>query len=175
MKDNCIIQFPVTGSAAQPSNFDGFDAPDLSPRGNFTAADLMRFEGGTLQGKADFFASKVLYLYGGVKVIKALAKLVNVGRCEWSTGDIIMADGADFNNNGDLVMGGGYANFNGSNYIQGTVIPIENGGDVFAKDFHSFDIDGKLDFREYVSLRTKFVSRAPIGWDQTDQLEEKQI
>ena len=175
LKDNCNVQFPVTGSAAIPSNFDAPDAPDLSPRGNFTATEIMKYEGGTLQGKADFTSKNILYLYGGTKYIKQLAKLVNQGHCEWTTGDLQMSDGADFNNVGSLQMGDGYLKFNGSNLILGTVIPIENGGDVYAKNFHSFDIDGYLDFSEYVALRTQFVSRAPEGWDQTDQLPDRDL
>jgi hypothetical protein len=169
-KDNCNIQFPVTGSAAQPSNFDEGDAPDESPRGNLTATDVMTWEGGTLQGKADFNALGELYLIGGVKYMKALAKLVNFGHAEWWTGDISMADGADFVNRGKVQMGGDGQQFLGSNFIKGTILPVENGGDVFAMDFHSYDMDmGGLDFREYVALRSEFVSVAPEGWTEEVQ------
>ena len=130
------------------------------------------------QGKCTFYAMTNLFLTGGLKTIKALAKLVNIGHAEWSTGDMLMMDGADFSNRGSLQMTDGYASFEGSNIIkviiyiykntsffllyisthqippnvlfflsQGTVISLDNGGDVFAEDFHSFDVDGKLDFR----------------------------
>lgn len=83
------ILFPAIGIAGQPSLFDRADAPDESPRGNFTAVDVMRWESGTIYGKADIFAMKELYLSGSDKTIKFLAKLVNKGHCEWSTGNLI--------------------------------------------------------------------------------------
>lgn len=169
-KDNGVVQFPVVGSAVGPSNFDEPDAPDKSPRGALVAKGVMRFEGGTLEGKADFSAHE-LYLYGGTKTIKALAKLVNNGHAEWSTGDIVMEDGADFRNLGNLQMGSGFALFNGSNLIQGTIIPIENGGDVFSLYYHSWDRSFDS-FTQYVSLRTEFVSRAPVGWTEASQLPD---
>ena len=174
-QDECSVQFPTTGSASTPSNFDQPDAPDPSPRGNFTVPSMMIFEGGTLQGKCTFYAMTNLFLTGGLKTIKALAKLVNIGHAEWSTGDMLMMDGADFSNRGSLQMTDGYASFNGSNIIKGTVISLDNGGDVFAEDFHSFDVDGKLDFRDYVALRTRFVNRAPVGWDQSFQQPDDEL
>jgi len=59
-----------------------------------------------------------LFLTGGLKTIKALAKLVNIGHAEWSTGDMLMMDGADFSNRGSLQMTDGYASFKGSNIIK---------------------------------------------------------
>jgi len=169
-KDDCILQFPMIGTAAQASVYDSLDAPDLSPRGNLTATNIMQWDGGTLRGKADFVAKSVLYLGGGEKRIRSLAKLVNLGHAEWAEGNIIMADQADFVNLGTVQMANGTALFSGDNLVEGTVIPVENGGDFFALDFHSWDLDqGKLDFSEYVRLRTEFVSRAPIGW--TEELD----
>jgi len=49
----------------------------------------MIWESGTIYGKADIFAMKELYLSGSDKTIKFLAKLVNKGHCEWSTGNLI--------------------------------------------------------------------------------------
>jgi hypothetical protein len=89
MTGNSQILFPAIGIAGQPSLYDRPDAPDLSPRGNLTAVDVMRWESGTIYGKADIFAMKELYLSGEDKNIKFLAKLVNKGHCEWSGGDII--------------------------------------------------------------------------------------
>ncbi len=119
---------------------------------------------------------------------RSLAKLVNQGHAEWSTGDIIMADQADFVNLGTIQMTNGSTLFSGDVLVQGTVIPLENGGDFFALEFHSWDLDqGALDFTgkwlyllffnfakvffylEYVRLRTEFVSRAPVGW--TEELD----
>lgn len=69
-KDDCILQFPMIGTAAQPSVYDSREAPDDSPRGNFTSTGVMRWDGGTLRGKADFAASSVLYLGGAEKRIR---------------------------------------------------------------------------------------------------------
>ena len=77
-QDQCLVQFPVIGTAAQPYVSDS-DAPDLSPRGTLTAVDSMVFLGGTLQGKADFIAENIMELDGGVKNIRNLAKLINRG------------------------------------------------------------------------------------------------
>ena len=58
-----------------------------------------------------------------------------------------MADQADFVNLGTVQMANGTALFSGDNLVEGTVIPVENGGDFFALDFHLWDLDqGKLDF-----------------------------
>ena len=91
MTGSSQIRFPAIGIAGQPSMFDRPDAPDLSPRGNFTVVDVMRWESGTIYGKADIFAMKELYLSGEDKTIKFLAKLVNKGHCEWSGGNLITA------------------------------------------------------------------------------------
>ena len=81
-----------------------------------------------------------------------------------------MADGGDFLNLGTMQMASGSANFIASDYYQGSVTPIENGGDVFAKTFHSYDLDqGYLNYDEYVKLRTQFVSQAPRGWTAAEQ------
>lgn len=147
-KDECLVQFPMIGIAAQPSLYDTIDAPDISPRGSLTATNIMRFGGGTLRGKADFNVGSVLYLEGGEKRIRSLAKLINRGHAEWSTGDIIMADQGDFVNLGSVQMSNGTALFNANMRAQGTVVPVESGGDVFALEFHSWDLDqGNLDFQ----------------------------
>eukprot|EP00604_Paraphysomonas_vestita_P003774 CAMPEP_0174823180 /NCGR_PEP_ID=MMETSP1107-20130205/22153_1 /TAXON_ID=36770 /ORGANISM="Paraphysomonas vestita, Strain GFlagA" /LENGTH=163 /DNA_ID=CAMNT_0016044737 /DNA_START=1132 /DNA_END=1623 /DNA_ORIENTATION=- len=162
----------MIGTAAQPSVYDTLDAPDLSPRGVLTAIDVMKWEGGTLRGKADIIANKTLFLFGGTKYIRSLSKLINKGHAEWSEGDIIMADQADFVNLGTVQMTNGSALFNGNNLVEGTIIPVENGGDPFALQYHSWDLDqGGLDFEEYVRLRTLYVSRAPVGW--TEELDGK--
>jgi hypothetical protein len=169
-KDDCLLQFPMMGIAAQPSNSDRPDAPDETPRGTLTSVNDMRWEGGTLRGKADFIAQDTLVITGGTKKIRSLAKLVNNGTAEWDTGDIIMADNADFMNLGVVKMRGGAQFFDASDLYEGSVTPTESGGDVFAKQFHSYDIDsGKLSYLDYVALRTVYVSRAPVGWDVTDQ------
>jgi hypothetical protein len=82
-----------------------------------------------------------------VVLCRSLAKLVNMGHAEWSTGDIIMADQADFVNLGTVQMSNGSELFSGNTLVEGTVIPRENGGDLFALEFHSWDLDqGALDF-----------------------------
>ena len=94
LRDQCLLQFPMMGIAAQPSNSDRPDAPDATPRGTLNAVDSMYWAGGTLRGKADFIAQNTLVITGGEKRIRSLAKLVNNGTAEWDTGDIIMADNA---------------------------------------------------------------------------------
>lgn len=69
-KDDCLLQFPMIGATGQPSVYDTLDAPDLSPRGVLTATNTMRWEGGTLRGKADFITNQFLYLSGGTKKIR---------------------------------------------------------------------------------------------------------
>lgn len=167
---NSILQFPMIGVAAQASNSDSRDAPDASPRGSLTAKGIMRWNGGTLRGKADFISGSELYIAGGLKQIRSLAKLVNEGHAEWDTGDILMADGGDFLNLGTMQMAKGSGSFIASDLYEGTVTPLENGGDVFAKNFHSYDLDqGYLNYKEYVQLRTQFVSQAPPGWTAAAQ------
>lgn len=172
-QDDSILQFPMIGSAAQASNSDSQDAPDTSPRGSLEAMGVMRWNGGTLRGKADFIASNILYIGGGLKQIRSLAKLVNKGHAEWSTGDILMADGGDFLNLGNVQMANGTVAFIASDLYQGAVTPIESGGDVFAKSFHSYDLDqGYLNYDQYVQLRTQFVSQAPPGWTAAQQSQK---
>lgn len=167
LKDSGLIQFPLLGISAQASPYDRQDAPDTSPRGNLTATGIMRWDGGTIRGKADFNALDILYLDGQVKNIRSLAKLVNRGHCEWGTGDIIIADNGGFLNLGSLQMLEGVEKFTANALYQGTEVPLENGGDVFALEYHSFDNDeGALDYTQYVDLRTRFVSRAPNGWSE---------
>eukprot|EP01031_Cornospumella_fuschlensis_P036977 gene36977-44857_t len=53
---------------------------------------------------------------------------------------------------------------------KGTALPVENGGDVFALEFHSWDTDlGALNTEEYVRLTAQLVSRVPNGWTPDDQ------
>jgi hypothetical protein len=151
-KDNCLVQFPMIGIAALPSLYDTLDAPDASPRGSLTATNIMRWGGGTLKGKADINVGTVLYLEGGEKRIESLAKLVNRGHAEWSKGDIVTADQGDFVNLGTVQMANGTTYFDSNMRSEGTIIPKESGGDVFALDFHSWDLDqGSLDFQGKVA------------------------
>ena len=130
----------------------------------------MLWEGGTLRGKADFIAQNTLVMTGGVKRIRSLAKLVNNGTAEWDKGDIIMADNADFMNLGTVKMRGGQLQFQASDVYEGTILPVESGGDVFAKTFHSYDIDsGALSYDYYIEQRKIYVSRTPEGWSEADQ------
>jgi hypothetical protein len=170
LRDQSLIQFPLIGIAAQASLFDEQDAPDSSPRGNMIVQGNMRWDGGTLRGKADFQALDALFLDGGPKYIKSLAKLVNKGHCEWGTGDLVSSDSGDFLNLGTVQMKDGVRSFASSAMYQGTELPIESGGDVFALNYHSWDMDnGGLDYTKYVQERTKFVSRAPNGWTVASQ------
>ncbi|KAJ1415652.1 hypothetical protein B484DRAFT_401409 [Ochromonadaceae sp. CCMP2298] len=141
-----LIQFPLIGIAAQASLFDEQDAPDPAPRGNLISTD------------------------GDNKNILSLAKLVNRGHCEWGTGDLITVDSGDFLNQGTVQMMDGVAGFFSNGLYAGTELPVESGGDVFALEYHSWDMDnGGLDYTEYVRQRTEFVSRAPNGWTSEDQ------
>lgn len=171
LRDNSTIQFPDIGTAAQPSVFDRFDAPDPSPRGTFEIREgKMFFNGGTLRGKADFVAYVQLYLGGADKYIRSLAKLINKGHCEWSTGSITMSDGANFVNEGTVQMSAGAAMFQADALIEGTIVPVQNGGDPFALDFHGWDEDyGGLNYNEYLHLRTIFVSHTPPGYREEEQ------
>lgn len=172
LKDQSLLQFPLIGIAAQASLFDAQNAPDSSPRGILISNGTMRWEGGTLRGKADFNAELELFLDGDTKYIQSLAKLVNKGHCEWGTGDLISSDSGDFLNLGTVQMKSGVTSFSSNAMYQGTELPIENGGDVFALEYHSWDMDnGGLDYREYVKQRTEFVSRAPNGWTKESQNE----
>jgi len=170
LKDQGLIQFPLIGIAAQASLFDEQDAPDPAPRGNLISTGIMRLDGGTLRGKADFTALDALFLDGDNKNILSLAKLVNRGHCEWGTGDLITVDSGDFLNQGTVQMMDGVAGFFSNGLYAGTELPVESGGDVFALEYHSWDMDnGGLDYTEYVRQRTEFVSRAPNGWTSEDQ------
>lgn len=165
---DCLIQFPLIGIAAQASTFDSSDAPDTSPRGNFTATGVMVWEGGTLKGKADFNVLTALYLDGSTKYIASLAKLVNKGHCEWGDGDIATSDNGDFQNFGTVQMRGNA--FAANALYKGAALPVENGGDVFALQYHSWDTDlGALNTEEYVRLTAQLVSRVPTGWTPSDQ------
>lgn len=172
IRDQSRIQFPELGLAAEPSQFDELDAPAISPNGNFTVAGVMKFEGGTIAGKVVFTATSELYLSGQTKYIRSLAQLLNRGHCEWSGGDIIADNGGNFVNMGTVQMGDGVRFFNSSSFNFGTILPVEVGGDVYAKNYHGWDMDaGGLDFNEYIKLRSVFVSKVPEGWTPEEQLQ----
>ena len=172
-QDDSILQFPMIGVAAQAANSDSQDAPDSSPRGSLEALGGMYWNGGTLRGKADFISRTQLYIAGGLKQIRSLAKLVNEGYAEWDTGDILMADGGDFLNLGSMQKKSGKGDLIASDFYQGSITPIESGGDVFALSFHSYDLDqGYLNYQEYVRLRTEYVSQAPPGWVSSEQSQK---
>lgn len=135
----------------------------------FTVGTML-FYGGTLTGKADFNIMTELLLDGSTKYIQSLAKLVNKGHCEWGAGDLIASNNGDFQNFGTVQMRYGSADFSSNAYYIGSAVPIENGGDVFAKDFHSWDTDlGALSTSEYTRLTSELVSRVPNGWTAADQ------
>lgn len=113
-----------------------------------------------MKGKADFNALSSLYLNSSTssRNIQSLAKLVNRGHCEWGQGDIVTSDQGDFVNFGTVQMMNGQASFSSNIFYKGphvttlaskffnlfsigTELPIENGGDVFALDYHSWDMD----------------------------------
>jgi hypothetical protein len=170
IKDQSMIQFPLIGIAAQASPFDRADAPDSSPRGNLTSTGTMRWEGGTLRGKADFNSLHELFLDGNVKYIKSLAKLVNKGHCEWGNGNIVSSDNGDFQNLGTIQMKNSVGDFSSEALYKGTELPVDNGGDFFALEYHSWDTDnGALGYSEYLLLRTRFVSKVPDGWTFSSQ------
>jgi len=170
LREQSLIQFPLIGIAAQASLFDEQDAPDPSPRGNLTSTARMKWDGGTIKGKADINALDSLFLDGDTKYLKSLAKLVNRGHCEWGTGDLVSEDSGDFLNQGTVQMMEGVDGFASNALYQGTELPVDSGGDVFALEYHSWDMDnGGLDYTEYVRQRTEFVSRAPNGWTIASQ------
>lgn len=169
-QDDSILQFPMIGVAAQAANSDSQDAPDSSPRGSLEALGGMYWNGGTIRGKADIISRNQLFIGGGLKQIRSLAKLINEGNAEWDTGDILMADGGDFLNLGAMQKKSAKGDLIASDFYQGSVTPVENGGDIFALSFHSYDLDqGYLNYQEYVRLRTQFVSQAPDGWVASQQ------
>lgn len=170
-QDQSYLQFPEIGSAAQPSNFDRQDAPDTSPRGKLVALDEFRFQSGKLSGKADFISNKTMYIEtDSDKTMDMQARIINKGHLEL-TGDIFMANGADILNLGTVqIIGETALGYNSGIFFKGTIIPVTNGGDVFALNYHSYDADeGGLDYSQYVSLRTLIVSRAPQNWKKEDQ------
>lgn len=175
-KDNCIVQFPMIGVASQPgmsdrqvNRADRLDAPDTSPSGRMVVEDKMEFLGGTLRGKAKFEVSGDLILDGDDKYIRSLAKLINRGRAVWGSGNILTADQGDFLNLGTLQMQN-YTTFAGENFFEGTIIPTENGGDRYALNFHTYDMDeGQLDFSQYIETRKRLVSKAPGPWTEVWQ------
>jgi hypothetical protein len=143
LKDNSTIRFPDIGIATQPSPSDRRDAPDNSPRGNFTVKGIMKFYGGTLSGKVDINVLKELDLDGDVKNIKSLAKLVNYGHASWGAGDIILENNADFLNLGEIQIKDGINpdEFRAGTLMRGVILPLENGGDAYAQNYHSYDVD----------------------------------
>jgi hypothetical protein len=75
-----------------------------------------------------------------------------------------MADQADFVNLGTVQMANGSELFGADMLVEGTVIPRENGGDFFALEFHSYDLDlGALDFSGmYEDFRIDFIIQTII-------------
>eukprot|EP01041_Mallomonas_annulata_P006890 gene6890-13968_t len=140
LSDECSVSFPMIGTAEEPGPYDRINTPDTTPRGNFTVLVDLHWNGGTLQGKADFNVRQS-FIGGGEKQIRSLAKLINRGHAEWSQGDIVMGDLGDLVNLGTFQQETEGFSFTASNLVEGSVIPIENGGDVFAMDFHSWDLD----------------------------------
>ena len=64
----------------------------------------------------------------------------------WGDGDIIMENNADFLNYGKIIMANG-STFDANNMYLGTILPKENGGDLFAANYHSYDLDsGNLNY-----------------------------
>ena len=90
----------------------------------------------------------------GTKRIRSLAKLINHAHAEWSTGDVIMGDFGDVVNLGTFQLQPEDGTlFTGNNLVEGSIVPLENGGDVFALDFHSWDLDqGGLDYTRNIYL-----------------------
>ena len=180
-KDDCVLQFPMIGIASQPlmsdrqagitlnastTLTDRLDAPDPAPSGRLIARDKMTFLGGTLRGKAKFESFGVLLLDDKEKRVRSLAKLINRGTAIWGTGDVITADQGDFLNFGTLQTISSDPTFKLGVFYEGTVIPTENGGDRYAMNFHTWDVDeGQLDMDQYLTERKNYVSRAPPGWE----------
>lgn len=170
-KDNCLIQFPVLGIAAQSTPFDGPDFPDTSPRCTLNATRILRWDGGTIAGKVDIISRSFLYLDGDTKYVASLAKLLNYGHCEWGAGDLVIENNGDFVNYGSIQMALGQAKFDANVVYRGTALPLDNGGDPFAKNFHTYDLDpGGLNYAEYVALNGEYVSILPQGWTEARQI-----
>ena len=169
-RDDCTVEFPVIGTAAQPFLSDDFPRElDTSPRGALRAKDKMIFKGGILQGKADFIGEQIMELsehvnengYKGVKKIMNLAKLINRGLAVWYSGDILMENTADMLNEGKFLMHDG-SSFDANNYYAGIILAKEQGGDMFAENYNSYDLDqGALDYSDYVGKRAESVTVPP--------------
>merc|ERR1711916_7072 len=169
-RDDCTVEFPVIGTWAQPFLSDDFPRElDTSPRGAFRAKDKMIFKGGILQGKADFIGEQIMELsehvnengYKGVKKIMNLAKLINRGLAVWYSGDILMENTADMLNEGKFLMHDG-SSFDANNYYAGIILAKEQGGDMFAENYNSYDLDqGALDYSDYVGKRAESVTVPP--------------
>ena len=172
LQDEALIQFPLIGIAAQASVFDEPDAPDPFKRGQLNARARMILDGGQLKGKADFTSFDTLYLDSSDKRINSLAKLVNMKLCLWGAGDLLFSDNGNFLNLGAVQMLYGVKDFAASVFYRGTELPVENGGDVFANNYHTWDTDnGALDYTQYIDERTRYVSKAPEGWTPSCQLQ----
>jgi len=58
-----------------------------------------------------------------------------------------MENDADFLNNGKIIMANG-TTFDANDMYLGTILPKENGGDLFALNYHSYDPDeGNLNYQ----------------------------
>jgi hypothetical protein len=127
---------------------------------------------GSLTGNVDIFALNQLILDGTTKNISSVAALINRGHCEWGNGDIITTNNGNFKNFGTIQVKGNVnaGAFSGNMMYIGADVPLENGGDPFALSYHSWDMDeGSLDFSQYISKRTQFVSQVPENWTSADQ------
>ena len=175
MKDNSMIKFPEIGIAEQPSPSDLLDAPDNSPRGNFTVYDTMIFHSGTISGKVNINVLKYLFIdTNNNKYIRSLAKLINYGLTNWGYGNLIIDNNADFINYNELQLRNGLNEFTGNTFIQGTIVPVESGGDPLAQQYHSWDVDqGSINSKEYIKLQEKLISILPINYN--DRFEATEI
>ena len=75
-----------------------------------------------------------------------------------------MGDFGDFVNLGSVQMSLGSLYFEANDLVEGTAIPVENGGDLFALNFHSWDLDqGALDYTgELVDMHHGHSSYLPM-------------
>jgi hypothetical protein len=171
-QDNMILQFPEIGLAAQPNQFDGLDAPDPSPRGNFTVKGVLKFKGGTLRGKSDISTANRLVLSDGTKFIRFSAKLIGFGITDWLGGDIVTSSGGQLLNLGTLQPFGadGTADislFDANQFIQGSVTVSslgagglaesvdtadEYGDTAYTLNYNGHALDFSLTYDEYAAL-----------------------
>ena len=76
-------------------------------------------------------------------------------------------------NQGKFIQADGRT-FDANNFYIGIILPKEQGGDLFAKSYHSYDLDqGSLDSSSYIDLRAESVSIPPAGWSVEDQISDR--